>query len=298
VQAHGEAPTFHPVAWDQKLVKSYGLWALQTIESGEADPDRLHVSDDGARESAPLPVRAEPEPLLLAGPLDEPARSKLSDADVDVIKSAAFEQGRAAGLAAAQAAQEAEMAHDKALLRNLAQSLNELIEHPDSLHEPLKRLAIHLAKELVRGELSISGQAIDRLIRRCLSEIDHAGKPVVVLLNPGDRQRLREREHALEALLKVEEHERISSGSVEVRVGDAIVQDLIETRLQSLARAVLADPQSWVDASSWRPGSSAPSPDTGGDANVHWVERVEEAAETLEQAGAGEWKDRPSKASG
>ena len=58
------------------------------------------------------------------------------------------------------------------------------------LFTPLKRLALHLAEQLVRGELSLSGEAINRLVEHALVEVDRSpGNELVLSLNPEDLER-------------------------------------------------------------------------------------------------------------
>jgi hypothetical protein len=49
------------------------------------------------------------------------------------------------------------------------------------LFEPVKRLALHISEQLVLAELTISGQAIERLVQRCLDEIDLHGQSAVTV---------------------------------------------------------------------------------------------------------------------
>jgi hypothetical protein len=62
-----------------------------------------------------------------------------------------------------------------------------VIDTPDKLYEPIKRLALHLAEQLVLAELTVSPQAIERLVRRCVDELaPQRLAPITVELNAAD----------------------------------------------------------------------------------------------------------------
>lgn len=199
---------------------------------------------------------------------ESPAPSDLDSLQTEQIRQVAFDEGFAQGLreglAQAQAQhrqqmetaqqQHAQLMHDG--LARMTDAVLALREQPDTLHEPLKRLALHLAEELVLGELQISAQAIDRLVQRCIDELQ-AGQQadVCIELNPGDLERLQS-QPALESdrpkPWRWEPNADLLPGSVRVRVDDAMVTDLIEHRLQSLASSLLGQPQRWSAQSTMR----------------------------------------------
>jgi len=101
------------------------------------------------------------------------------------------------------------------------------------LFEPLKRLALHLAQQLVRGELSLSGDAVNRLVDQCLLEIDQsAGRELVLSLNPDDVERWRRRAPIALESVTLRPDPGLSIGSVRVSAGESVIEDLIEHRLQ------------------------------------------------------------------
>lgn len=117
--------------------------------------------------------------------------------------------------------------------------------------EPLKRLALHLATEIARVELSVSAHAVDRLVQRCVESLDARGMQVVVELNPQDLGHWRswiESGGAADAALQgvqFREDASLSRGSVRARSDHACVEDLIEHRLAGLVRDLRIDAQRW-----------------------------------------------------
>jgi flagellar biosynthesis/type III secretory pathway protein FliH len=208
------------------------------------------------------PAAGEATSCLPARSPQPPLDAELGGVQAEQIRASAFEeglqQGRREGEALAQErlreqqaqAQQGEQDALRALLDKIAQSVQALQQQPDTLFEPLKRLALHLAEELVLGELQIGAQAIDRLVQRCVDELQAAQKAnVCVELHASDLQRL-QAQPALESDRPKQWRwlaaDDLLPGSVRVRVDDAIVTDLVEHRLQSLAQSLLGQPQRWA----------------------------------------------------
>jgi hypothetical protein len=148
---------------------------------------------------------------------------------------------------------------DKAnqLLVNIEQGVVALQENPSAWNEPLKRLALHLAEQLTLTELSISTNGIQNMIDRCIETLDvQTASSVVVELNPSDMALLQnhkaapgEKTHQWRLLADT----HLLPGSVRVRADDAVVSDLIEHRLETLAQALLQDTKPWQAQTAFQP---------------------------------------------
>jgi flagellar biosynthesis/type III secretory pathway protein FliH len=165
------------------------------------------------------------------------------------------EQGRVEGEQTARAAVAEEMAAQRVVFENAAHELGALIEDPKKFFEPLKRLALHIAEQVVVGELKTSSQAIERLVQRCLDELDHPVHGAVVLeLNPQDKEILQAQGGDFTKGMRVEAVHDMPRGSVRVFANDTVVEDLVEHRLTVLAQAL------WVDEEAWREKSPLANP--------------------------------------
>jgi len=219
-------------------------------------------------EELPPEVEAvEHEPQAVLPPPAEPAVH--SAKDLEAQRQQAFEEGRQQGLreASEEQAAQAQAWRDQAASRlsALERGIGELIEAPDQLHEPLKRLSLHLAEQLVIGELSLSPQAIERLVRRCVEELDaQRGAPVRVELHPDDLGPLQELLGSLTpeggdaAAGKafpwvLQANASVLPGSVRASANDAMVFDLIEHRLEALAGQLLRVPAAARQQSAFKP---------------------------------------------
>jgi flagellar biosynthesis/type III secretory pathway protein FliH len=143
------------------------------------------------------------------------------------------------------------------LLVNIEQGVIALQENPAAWNEPLKRLALHLAEQLTLTELSISSAGIQNLIDRCIETLDvQTASSVVVELNPNDMALLQNHKAVPGEKMptwRMVADTHLLPGSVRVRADDAVVSDLIEHRLETLAHALLEDTKPWQAQSAFQP---------------------------------------------
>ena len=93
----------------------------------------------------------------------------------------------------------------------------------------------------------MSSQAIERLVQRCLDELDHPVQgAVVVELHPEDKERMQAHAADLIQGMRLEAVQDLHPGSVRVFANDTVVEDLVEHRLAEMARALQIDEQAWV----------------------------------------------------
>ena len=162
------------------------------------------------------------------------------------------EQAQAPQMLALQEQMQAQLDPELALLLEVTQRLQALVENPQDLYEPLKRLALHVAEQLVLAELTLSGSAIERLVQRCLDELDLHGQGLVTIeLNPQDKARLEEKAGDMLKNIQLHGLAQLKPGSVRVLANDTQVEDLVQTRLQALANSLLGQPEAWREQSSF-----------------------------------------------
>ena len=138
----------------------------------------------------------------------------------------------------------------KLLLKEVTDKLQALSDNPQALFEPLKRLALHISEHMVLAELNLSGQAIERLVQRCLDEIDlHGQSQVLIELNPQDKSRLQEMAGDVMSQMQIQAVSTLQPGSVRVLVNDTQIEDLVQNRMQTLANSLLTQPEAWREQS-------------------------------------------------
>lgn len=272
-----------------RVETSEALKAGQAPDDGEAQSDRSEATDETQQEAghaSPAAPEAEgqtdtadPEDATTDSPETTLDSAAVQEA-CDNARQAGLEQGREEGLAQGreQALEEARLEREAAMeaaaadkaqalqqlreelegeidplkrqLNKAAEQVQSLAGQPDKLYEHIKRLSLHLAEQLVLGELNLSSAAIERLIQRCLDELDlHGNHVVTVELNPQDKARLQERAGEMSQALSVQAVSSLQPGSVRAIINDTLVEDLVGNRLEALARSLLVQPEVWREQS-------------------------------------------------
>ena len=166
------------------------------------------------------------------------------DAEISRAKAQAFAEGQAQGQQ--EAKQMLEMEGESAgaqrsiELRDMLGELisdaqSHLIAHQD-LFDPLKTLALALAEQIARTELSLSDASLSAFIERSLMEIDplQVGELVIHVSNDW-YERLQEPELArVIADYTLRRDDSLQPGSVRLAIQDTSIDDLIEHRLAEL----------------------------------------------------------------
>jgi flagellar biosynthesis/type III secretory pathway protein FliH len=197
-----------------------------------------------------------------------------------------IEQGKAEGERSAREAVAEEMAAQRVVFETAAHELQALISDPTKFFEPLKRLALHMAEQVVMGELHTSSKAIERLVQRCLDELDHPVHGAVVLeLHPDDKARLQAQSPDLIQGMRLEAVPDMQPGSVRVFANDTVVEDLVENRLTAMARAMHLDEAAWLKRSVLTNPVSAEAPLVEEEIEATAVTEIKEVMEKEEEDG-------------
>gem|GEM_PF-897144 len=218
-------------------------------------------ADADAALSQPLlepEIITAPEPEVAPG-LNNEAVTQLIEAAREETRveahAAGFQEGLEAGLEQAKAEMQAAFDEKLAVIDQMLSGLQKLQRDPNTLFEPMKKLAMHLAEQLVRGELTQSAQVIARLVDNCLRELAASGeKAVIVHLNPEDLEQYKPLIAQFGDSLVLRPDALLARGSVRASLDGSVVEDLIDRRVKGLSKS-LAQPV----ASSWRPALATPS---------------------------------------
>jgi flagellar biosynthesis/type III secretory pathway protein FliH len=257
------APTFARTEWDAVRSRSFGSWEVpvQTaLPSNPEEPSPLDGETDQASDlinASAMGLPVEPSETEEAS-----AQTTVSEEALEQLRNQAFQAGVAEGRAQILVETESERAQERELIQRLGMELQSISQDPQRFFEPLKRLSLHLAEQLVRAELKLSGQAIHGLVQSCIAQLEHPVPPVQVSLNPDDLKQLQAMGEAVTAHLQLEPDVHLRPGSVRVRVQDSVVQDLIENRLEPLARRLLPEPEAWMQNSSLVRDRAEPLPES------------------------------------
>jgi flagellar assembly protein FliH len=276
---------------DAKLLEDVPL-SPEEVAPAPRPPLPLPELADPAWLQTPVSFWSPPEADTLAGlPFDANAAPELDSAALAAAREASHAQGHAEGLqlgliqgheqgheqglkaghaqaiedAKAQARADMQAALDAAkaqasetlneqlkVLQTLNEKLTSFSDNPKALFEPVKRLAVHISEQLVLAELNLSGQAIERLVQRCLDELDmHGQSPIVIELHPQDKARLQDINAEVLKNMQLLAVPSLHPGSVRLVVNDTQIEDLIEHRLQTMANRLLNQPELWREQSAF-----------------------------------------------
>ena len=251
LNAKSNAPQYSRKQWDEKSVQNFGPWRMgqkvePTLNQSAAFVPAIAPTDAAHSEPTGEAALLEPHPMA---EILETVETQLSESALNALREEAYQRGLEAGMAQAEQQLQEERQHERELFRHLTIELRSLNQDPQRFFEPLKRLSLHVAEQLVRGELQVSGHVIDTLIKQCLEQFDHPAEKAIVSLNPADLQRLQAMEPSVTQGLELEPDPLLNVGSVRVKVNDTVVQDLIEHRLEPLVRRLLNQPEAWINRS-------------------------------------------------
>lgn len=159
-----------------------------------------------------------------------------SEADMDAARRNAYAKGVTDGTADANKA----VQHEIASLRAVVEQLGDAVDRAEAFSEPLRRLALHIAEQVLRVELENSGRGVAALVENVLLELDRGGfGGIVVTLNPSDLENYQAFVGEVPSGLVFVGDVTLSRGSVVAAIDDRMVSDLIEHRLLAIAESLL-----------------------------------------------------------
>lgn len=220
--------TFVLAPWDEG-VQSFQAGAFRPWMSSELD---------ASEHSLP------PETDVVPGPPDQAEITEgnllKENAEIDRIefeqqKRNSFEDGFERGTDLAKQQFDTTQQQFLQLIKSISVAQSDMM----TFYEPLKKLAIHLAEQLVRGELTLSSTAIERLIKETVVDLgQQSSDSITVNLSTQDRTRLPA--NFIEEFPQIDfrADEKISPGSLTLSFGDTAIEDFLEHRLHALADGI------------------------------------------------------------
>lgn len=214
--------------------------AAAQADVSDAPGGEPHGGADGQEDAAP-----EQAPSHSQQAVDEARAQGFADGMEDA-RAQLYEQIRAELQSEMQASAQAQAQVDQVLVDALEAAVQTMQQDPQQFLEPVKRLALHIAEQLVLGELRLDGAVIDRLAQRCVDDLAANEMSAVMLeLHPDDLHALhdlRKRAGLAEKNLpQLMANDALPPGSVRASANDAVVEDLITHRLAAIARTLLMD---------------------------------------------------------
>jgi len=236
----------------------FSLWAPRVIQLIEREQTLAEADDlSGSKEE----TEGNDEAVERKSREDLEAQLALAEQELEKSLVESYESGRVAG---EKQVTERVQQHEAALLAIIA-GMQKSQGNMSDFFEPLTRLALHLAEELVRGELTLSNTAIERLVKSAIDSIELSGEgPIVASLNAADIEMLDQEFKERYAHVEFVKDHHLAPGSVRVTMDATSIEDFVEERLQELADQVLGLGQNRVQRAAERGRKSAPVEIDGG----------------------------------
>ena len=273
-------PNFVRTFWNESQSQEFGPWRLDAksdptdgLSKPHDNNKENHDQNEFLGENENSNELLDPEENLTVTPENSPnseAEKNLSKEQLNLqifsltnqIKTAqqqGYVQGLKDGMTKALFDLESERNKDKEIIITLVAELQNILQDSFGQFEPLRKLALHIAEQLVRTELSISGNSIDRLVQACIKEINAQEKYITLSANSADIERIKPflKDSGSEILMQVDNN--LHQGSIRVRSNDTIIEDLIENRLGGLAKILISNPEEWLKKSSTLVGTDVDS---------------------------------------
>lgn len=252
--ADKKAKEFATAGWNDpeqsaKVAPLFEEWSPTVVDLAElVDSEVLDAPDDALDDPMDAGEQAP----------EAPVEGVPANAEVVADSNAVLEEAQAAAVYAEEALQEAKReAHQEGYEKGRSESVAQYQKSKDELdrlvgslrtaqsdmtafYHPLKKLALHVAQQLVRGELSLSSSAVDRLIKSVLDDIEAQGEgPILIYLHPADRDNISDVIYDEFSNIDLRTDRSLSQGSVKISIDDTAIEDLMEQRLERLSEQIL-----------------------------------------------------------
>ena len=124
--------------------------------------------------------------------------------------------------------------------RELIQQIQNASNRVSEFFEPLSKLSVHIAEELVRGELTIGPVAITRLVQGCLDSIEDrlSTKEPVLKMHPVDLEMFLTSFDEKPGGVRFVADDGLARGDVSLQMDHSVIDDLLAHRMEQITQYV------------------------------------------------------------
>jgi flagellar biosynthesis/type III secretory pathway protein FliH len=124
--------------------------------------------------------------------------------------------------------------------QELTQKIRAASTRVSEFFEPLSRLSVHIAEQLVRGELTLGPIAITRLVQGCLDAIEEraSNKEPILKMHPADLEMFLSGFDGEPTGVSLMADDRLARGDVSLQMDHSVIDDLLSHRLEEIAQYV------------------------------------------------------------
>ncbi|MDG1156907.1 MAG: FliH/SctL family protein, partial [Litorivicinaceae bacterium] len=124
--------------------------------------------------------------------------------------------------------------------RELIQQIQNASNRVSEFFEPLSKLSVHIAEQLVRGELTIGPVAITRLVQGCLDSIEDrlSTKEPVLKMHPADLEMFLTGFDEKPGGVRFVADDGLARGDVSLQMDHSVIDDLLAHRMEQITQYV------------------------------------------------------------
>ena len=124
--------------------------------------------------------------------------------------------------------------------RKLTQKIRTASTRVSEFFEPVSRLSVHIAEQLVRGELTVGPVAITRLVQGCLDAIEERAsqQEPILKMHPVDLKIFLDGFDGEPTGVSLVADDRLARGDVSLKMDHSVIDDLMSHRLEEIAQYV------------------------------------------------------------
>jgi len=124
--------------------------------------------------------------------------------------------------------------------QELIQQIQNASNRVSEFFEPLSKLSVHIAEQLVRGELTIGPVAITRLVQGCLDSIEDrlSTKEPVLKMHPADLEMFLTGFDEKPSGVRFVADDGLARGDVSLQMDHSVIDDLLAHRMEQITQYV------------------------------------------------------------
>lgn len=175
-----------------------------------------------------------------------PAGGAMSPAQLDDIRRQAWQEGLERGLREGRQLGQAEMEEQARRLRALADRLARPLTPLDAaIEEQLMELAIVLARQLARHEISLHPEHILAIVREAMAALPAGSHRLTLQLHPDDARLVRQwlSEEPEQQHWKIIENHGLQRGDCQLQTDQARIDERLDVRLERLVSQLMPSPE-------------------------------------------------------
>jgi flagellar assembly protein FliH len=229
----------------KEKLTAYERWELAAFDEAERLAQTMRAAEAAAEQAAAAP---EPEP---------PPAPAISEEELAAIRAAAAEEGRQAGFAEGLqrgfaeglARGEAAAGEERARIRQTAEGFSAaLLDREAAVAEDTLRLALDIARQVIRGSLNARPELILPVVREAMEALtSQHGHPTLVL-NPEDAALVRPQldDQLAHTGWRIVEDPTLSRGGCRVESAGAEIDATLQERWRRVVETLGQDPR-WAN---------------------------------------------------